>query len=299
MESAKSAIAAWEGGATRLEVCGALSEGGLTPSIGLLRVILSRSPPNKPCMVMVRPRAGDFLYDDVEVATMLADIDALGAELCRHSARLADQRDGFVIGALRADGHVDEDLVAMLLERIAAVAPGGADTPVTFHRAVDMAADYAGAVETIATKFGPRRGCRSTSTLPDRGDAVDGPKNETACIHNILTSGGAATAQEGMQELATAVRICTPHGIRVVAGGGVNESNVKLILARTRVHGLHGSARRSVVSNMKFRKSGVYMGNARGDDAEFVRREVHADVLVGWRKETGDHLSPGSTLAAT
>ena len=73
---------------------------------------------------MLRPRSGDFLYSDLEIEVILADLAALKA------AGAA----GFVFGALLADGTVDE---ALLKRVVAAAWP----RPVTFHRALDVAAD--------------------------------------------------------------------------------------------------------------------------------------------------------------
>ena len=92
MDSVASAIAAEAGGAARLELCDALVEGGLTPSVGKLRVCIRRVA--LPVHVMLRPRSGDFLYTEVEVEVILADLAALKAAGAH----------GFVFGALRADG---------------------------------------------------------------------------------------------------------------------------------------------------------------------------------------------------
>lgn len=77
VDSVESARRAVEGGAWRLELCAALIEGGLTPSIGLIRAVVAAAP--VPLHVLIRPRAGDFLYDDDETTIMLADIEACKA----------------------------------------------------------------------------------------------------------------------------------------------------------------------------------------------------------------------------
>lgn len=119
------------GGASRLELCSALSEGGLTPSVGLLRVI--KSEVHIPVFVMIRPRRGmDFVYSPEEVSVMEIDIKTLkeaGA-------------DGFVFGALTVSRHVDLNVCSRLLKV--------ADyLPCTFHRAFDVVENPLKELETI------------------------------------------------------------------------------------------------------------------------------------------------------
>lgn len=66
--SVESAIAAEKGGATRIELCDNLHEGGTTPSYGQIKVTLTKI--NIPVHVLLRPRTGDFLYSDAEYEVM-------------------------------------------------------------------------------------------------------------------------------------------------------------------------------------------------------------------------------------
>lgn len=128
--SLAACITAQQAGAGRIELCGGFSEGGTTPSAGFIQ--LARQQLHIPLYVMIRPRGGDFLYNDSEVAVMLADIDLakqLGA-------------DGIVLGLLREDGSIDEARTAMLVNR---AKPLG----VTFHRAFDMTHNPAEALEAV------------------------------------------------------------------------------------------------------------------------------------------------------
>ena len=112
LESGKNAE---KGGAARLELCSALSLGGLTPSAGLLRAIKRHI--QIPAFVMIRSREGDFVYDPDELAVMKDDIIALknlGA-------------DGFVFGVLNRDATINKEACRTLLE---AAHP----LPCTFHR---------------------------------------------------------------------------------------------------------------------------------------------------------------------
>ncbi|MEY4110210.1 MAG: copper homeostasis protein cutC, partial [Bacteroidota bacterium] len=99
---ASSAIVAAEAGAARLELCTGAPEGGLTPSAGLLQIV--KELVNIPVFVMLRPRAGDFCYNAIEKDVMRKDLQLmrkLGA-------------DGFVLGALLENHHVDFDFVREL-----------------------------------------------------------------------------------------------------------------------------------------------------------------------------------------
>jgi copper homeostasis protein len=124
------ALAAQAEGVHRIELCGPLHEGGTTPSAGLIarcseRLLVS-------VHVLIRPRAGDFVYSGDEVEIMLKDI-AVAKEF---------GADGVVIGALTADGEVD---AGHLAELIAMASP----MRVGFHRAFDKVRDQDEALELL------------------------------------------------------------------------------------------------------------------------------------------------------
>ena len=123
-------------GADRVELCSALVTGGLTPSIGtvLESVEAARSlGADAVVHVLVRPRAGGFVYDAREVSAMVRDIRALA------STGIA----GVVIGAMRPGGTIDERVVAELI-----AAADGLHT--TFHRAIDTVARPSALIDTLA-----------------------------------------------------------------------------------------------------------------------------------------------------
>jgi copper homeostasis protein len=128
--SLDSCLTAQRAGAERIELCGGMAEGGTTPSAGLIQ--LAREHLTIPLYVMIRPRGGDFLYSETELAVMKTDIllaKSLGA-------------DGIVLGILQADGSVNEAQTRELVDLAKPLS-------VTFHRAFDMTRDPIEALESI------------------------------------------------------------------------------------------------------------------------------------------------------
>jgi copper homeostasis protein len=154
VESVGAALAAERGGADRIELCADLRCGGLTPTMEQLRDV--RAVLRLPIFAMVRPRAGNFFYNDHEIALMKSQIIQ-----ARNSGM-----NGIVLGILREDKTVD---VARLHSLIEFARP----LPLTFHRAFDHAPDPLGALEDvfaagaarILTSGGPRNATESLETL--------------------------------------------------------------------------------------------------------------------------------------
>ena len=128
--SPASALAAQEGGADRIELCTALEVGGLTPTHA--QIVVTRELVDLPIYVLIRPRAGDFIYSELEFETMERDIRNCAVLGC----------DGVVIGALDAEGNVD-------VSRCRALIAAAGNLGVTFHRAFDMSRDPRCALEDI------------------------------------------------------------------------------------------------------------------------------------------------------
>jgi copper homeostasis protein len=185
VESAEAAAAAERGGADRIELCSELAVGGLTPSEASMTK--TRATVQIPIFAMIRPRAGDFAYSEAEYASMRASI------------RLAKQLrlDGVVLGILTPERRVDVGRTRELVEVARRM-------EVTFHRAIDEAADLLVAVEEIA-QTGANR---------------------------ILTSGGKRTALEGADKIADMISRARER-VMILPGAGINPENVVEIAQKT------------------------------------------------------------------
>jgi copper homeostasis protein len=128
--SADDVIAAYKAGADRAELNSDLFHGGLTPTIGALRIAVKYA--DIPVICMVRPREGGFCYTDIEFETSLCDAKLL----------LNNGAGGIVFGFLKADGTVDEDRCRAMLDVI-----GNKDA--VFHRAIDVTPDWRKALDAL------------------------------------------------------------------------------------------------------------------------------------------------------
>jgi copper homeostasis protein len=189
VDSTAGAIDAASSGASRIELCSALFEGGITPSLGLIETTLAAAPSLR-VHVLIRPRGGDFIYDTHEVKAMIRDIEA---------ARDAGAH-GAVIGALTPGGEVDLATVDRL---VAAAGP----MQITFHRAFDMVAEPRETLETLV-----RLGCHRVLTSGQESSALEGAPLiadlvNQACDRIIVMAGGGITPRN-------ALRIADATGVR-------------------------------------------------------------------------------------
>jgi len=195
VESLDAALAAAEGGAHRIELCADLAHGGTTPDLQLLRDCHSHVV--IPLFVLVRPRVGDFVYTAAEHRTMLEQI---------HRAKDA-RAHGIVTGALTSAHEIAEDSTAELVD---AARPW----TVTFHRAFDVCADQAAALDRLI-HLG---------------------------VDRVLTSGGARTAPEGAEQIRRLV-VQANGRIEILAGGGIDADNVARLVRQTGVREVHFSVK--------------------------------------------------------
>lgn len=125
-----SALIAQNAGAHRIELCSSMSDGGITPSHGM--ILWTKQNLHIPFFVMIRPKGGNFIYSREEIEIMLNDIT-----FCRHIGI-----EGIVTGALTEQGLVNKTACSMLVE-------AAGNMQLTFHRAFDRTNDPFVALENI------------------------------------------------------------------------------------------------------------------------------------------------------
>ncbi len=178
-ETTKSAV---EGGADRIELCAALSEGGITPSQGTVKQC--REAFAVPLFPIIRPRGGDFLYSDDEFRIMLNDLLLCKALAC----------DGVVIGLLNSNGNIDTKRTGKL---VAAAYP----MDVTFHRAFDRCREPFEALEQLIEV-----GCTRILTSGQQPTAPEGVQLIAdlvkAADNRIIIMPGSGVRRENIKALA-------------------------------------------------------------------------------------------------
>lgn len=176
VETMPEALQAVGAGAGRLELCTSMVESGTTPSIGLVEAVLEHV--QVPVFVMIRPRGGDFTFDDHELDVMRRDIDAVK----RAGAH------GIVSGVLEQGGAIDRDATKSLVE-------SAAPLPFTFHRAFDLAPQLEPALAVLRS-IGVRRVLTSggASSAIVGADAIAKLARQTGDTMTLIAGGGVRAA---------------------------------------------------------------------------------------------------------
>jgi copper homeostasis protein len=195
VETVDSALAAEHAGADRIELCANLDEGGTTPSQALIASVAERSKLR--VFVMVRPRAGGFVYSDDDFAMMVRDMELFGAMSIA----------GIVTGVLTSDSRVDVERTRILIH-----SAGG--LPVTFHRAIDSTVSIAAALEDAI-----EAGVSSVLTSGGAATALEGA-DVIAALVNQARKRISIVAGGGIRE----------HNAReVIARTGVREVHARFV----------------------------------------------------------------------
>jgi copper homeostasis protein len=208
-ESLEACLVAREGGADRIELCSALSEDGLTPSHAMIRAAVRRS--GLPVYVLLRPRRGDFLYDEGEFALMREDL--------LHGRDLG--ASGFALGIVHANGSVDVERTRELVELAAPL-------EVTFHRAFDVTPSLEEALEDVISA-----GCRRVLTSGGERDVVAGSVRIARLVERVAgrieIAVGGGLRLENAPSVAHATKAASFHGSvrrRVTADGVYGQKDV-------------------------------------------------------------------------
>lgn len=177
----ESALLAVEAGADRLELCENPEEGGTTPSYGALQIAMEKI--SIPVFPIIRPRGGDFLYDDTEVEMIKRDL-----LLCKQLGF-----PGAVLGMLKKDGSIDTDQTSRLVE-------WSYPLEITFHRAFDRAKDPLQSLKDII-----QTGCSRILTSGQRPNVGNGLELVTELVReadgDIIIMPGSGVRMEIMEQL--------------------------------------------------------------------------------------------------
>ena len=193
-ESLDACLLARASGAARIELCSGLSVDGLTPSHALIRQAVKQS--GVPIYVLLRPRAGDFVYNSREFSLIREDL--------LHARELGVA--GFALGLLHADGTVD-------VERTCTLVDLAAPLEVTFHRAFDVTPSLPDALEAVL-----RTGCRRILTSGGADTVFAGAANLAELVR--LARGRIHIAVGGGLRAEGAASLVSTTGARHFHGSG-------------------------------------------------------------------------------
>lgn len=196
--------AAIANGVSRIELCDNLYVGGTTPSTGVIEESLAYAGEKHiPIMTMIRPRGGDFIYNDIELRIMETDLI--------EAKKLGT--DGVVFGCLTPNGWLDEEA----LERLIEAATG---LQITFHmafdqipvdrqyEAIDWLSDHG--VSRILTHGGPSH----ISISKHQSHLLD---LVNYANHRITILPGGGITEENVEEIADTLNVSEVHGTKIVS----------------------------------------------------------------------------------
>lgn len=189
-DSVQSAVNAEKGGANRIELCSALVIGGLSPSVCLFDEVMKNC--SIKVNVLLRPRFGDFCYDDYEI------------EIIKNEIKMFRERgaNGVVIGVLKPDGTLDMEKMKYLMEETKGI-------DVTLHRAFDVAKDPYKTLEQAK-----ELGVNTILTSGQKNSAMDGAellKDLVSKSENVDILVGSGVSAEVIKRLYDITKATSYH----------------------------------------------------------------------------------------
>jgi copper homeostasis protein len=190
-------------GAGRIELCDNLAVGGTTPSTGVIEEALSYAGEKGiPVMTMIRPRGGDFIYNDIELRMMHTDLI--------EAKKLGT--DGVVFGCLTPNNWLDEDALEMLIDNAEGL-------QITFHMAFDTIPKerQLEAIDWLAEHGVTRiltHGGTAETPITENLDYLKELVEYAGDRIGILPGGG--ITHENAGEVATALDVTEVHGTKIV-----------------------------------------------------------------------------------
>lgn len=195
--SLEEALAAEKNGADRIELCARLDLGGITPDEQLIKDCLEQL--SIPTKVMIRPRGGNFVYDESEAESMIRDI-----EMCNRLGVVE-----LVAGALTSNHEIDVALMSRLSANVGSV-------PVTFHKAIDEVSDVKTAIyqlkEIPNIKYILTSGLAETAAL-GKEKLVEMLAH---CGDEIILIAAGRVTNQNVEELHSYVGAKEYHGTKIV-----------------------------------------------------------------------------------
>ncbi|HIX71286.1 MAG TPA: copper homeostasis protein CutC [Candidatus Enterococcus stercoravium] len=195
--------AAIHAGAKRIELCDNLAVGGTTPSTGVIEEVLSYAgEKNVPVMTMIRPRGGDFIYNDIELKIMHTDLI--------EAKKMGT--DGVVFGCLTPSGWLDEEALELLIDTAEGL-------QITFHMAFDSipAARQFEAIDWLAEHGVDRiltHGGAAGTNILDNLPRLKELTNYAA--GRLLILPGAGITYENVDQIVTELGANEAHGTKIV-----------------------------------------------------------------------------------
>lgn len=193
------AILAARYGATRLELIHDFKLGGLTANLNCIRDVCSIVP--IPVNVMVRPHGRGFIFNEFDMLQVMREIEFI---ITKTNA------NGIVFGTLNDDHTINLKQLECVLRLIEQ-----SSLSLTFHRAIDESNDVAQGLTELMNY-----------------------SSETK-LNRVLTSGGEASAIDGMQKILLMRESSEGSAIRIIAGSGINPVNARSLIDYTSVSEIH------------------------------------------------------------